>query len=280
MNRTADRARLRALETSLSAIVAEAMTGFDNNDQSTSYTGFDPQAQRDADYAVAESDEHDPALRDWCIGAPLKNQRGSADLAVRFLREHDPVFTSDDAVYLTENQEWNSHDRFMVDVPKSGRRKGGTHGLPPELRRTRSAKIVNEQLLRWDTPQKELLEADAFYHACNARIARNAAYCLYKYDGPHASVLALRLQGKSTKQIAELLGKTTRRIRHLLNGNAQRNEKGLHQFIHETLEFGVPSNFKGATLAVAAGVDEAVMAPPVGQQLALDLVVTVTEVAA
>lgn len=129
-------------------------------------------------------------------------------------------------------------------MPKDGRRKGGTHGLPPELRRTRSAKVVNEQLLRWDTPRKELLDAEAFYHACNARIARNAAYCLYKYDGPHTGVLALRLQGKSTKQIADFLGKTTRRIRQIINGNAQRNEKGLHQIIDELMQAGVPSDFR------------------------------------
>ena len=129
-------------------------------------------------------------------------------------------------------------------MPKDGRRKGGTHGLPPELRRTRSAKVVNEQLLRWDTPRKELLDAAAFYHACNARIARNAAYCLYKYDGPHTGVLALRLQGKSTKQIADFLGKTTRRIRQIINGNAQRNEKGLHQIIDELMQAGVPSDFR------------------------------------
>ncbi|MDA8153607.1 MAG: helix-turn-helix domain containing protein [Acidithiobacillus sp.] len=277
MTRTEDRARLRVLEASLSAIVAETMTGFDHNDQS-SYTGFDPQAQRDADYAAAESaDEHDPALREWCIGAPLKNQRGSADLAVLFLREHDPLFTSDDAVYLTENQEWNSRDRILVDVPSDGRRRGGTHGLPPELRRTRSAKVINTQLLRWDATRQEREEAEGFYHTVNAKIARGAAYVRYMYMGKHGDVLALLLKGKSTLEIAQTLGKTTRRVRQIVNGHAQRGLPGLRQFIDELLSNGVPADFQ-RTDPVAV-VHSSPKAETAGQQLALDLVIE-TEVAA
>ena len=219
---------------------------------------LDTQDQREADLAAEEDESADPAFRDWCRPAKLMREFGSADLGAGFLRKNDPLCNDPlcdsvidaaihAAIYLTENQEFNSHDRLMVDVPKNGRRKGGTHGLPPELRRTRSAKVVNEQLLRWDTPKKELLEAEAFYHACKARIARNAAYCLYKYDGPHTGVLALRLQGKSTKQIADFLGKTTRRIRQIINGNAQRNEKGLHQIIDELMQAGVPTDFQSDT---------------------------------
>ncbi|MHB1881277.1 MAG: hypothetical protein ACYCPA_03565 [Acidithiobacillus sp.] len=180
---------------------------------------------------------------------------GSADLGAGFLRKNDPLCNDPlcdsvidaaihAAIYLTENQEFNSHDRLMVDVPKNGRRKGGTHGLPPELRRTRSAKIVNEQLLRWNAPEEECLEAERFYHAVNAKIARRAAYVLSRYAGPHADVLTLRLQGKSTKEIADSLSKTTRRIRQIINGNAQRNEKGLHQIIDELMQAGVPTDFQ------------------------------------
>ncbi len=291
MNRAQDIMRLDGLKAALGAAVSESMTGFDHKDQSIyqTYQGFDPQAQREADLLeFGDNDRNDPDLQHWYKSARLQRKFADPNLGVEHLKENDVFAGLDEdslienaihaAIYRTESQERNRHDRIRVDVPKGGRRKGGTRGLPPELRRSRSAKVVNEQLLRWDTPKKELLEAEAFYHACNARIARNAAYVLYKYSGPHSDVLALRLQGKSTKQIADFLGKTTRRIRHLLNGNAQRNEKGLHQFIRETLEFGVPANFKGAAPQIAAEVPEPVMAP-VGQ-LDLDLLVVETEVAA
>jgi hypothetical protein len=288
MNRAQDSLRIKGLKVALSQAVSESLSGFDGKDQSVyqSYLALDPQGQREADLLeFGEEDHLDPAFRDWCQPAKLRSEFGNPFLGVKHLQEiHDSE--SDDsiekqihkAIYLSESQEFNKHDRLMVDVPRSGRRKGGTHSLPPELRRTRSAKVVNEQLLRWNAPDEECFEAEQFYHAANARIARNSAYVLYKYEGPYVDVLTLRLQGKSTKQIADFLGKTSRRIRHLLNGNAQRNEKGLHQFIRETLEFGVPENFKGAAPQIAAGVPEPVMAP-VGQ-LDLDLLVVETEVAA
>ncbi|MBU2807592.1 helix-turn-helix domain-containing protein [Acidithiobacillus ferrooxidans F221] len=251
LNRALHSTVLSALEGAHS----ESLLGYTAEEISAYQSMMDPQEQRDADFLkFGDDDITDPAIADWCRPARLESESADADLGANYLNAiHD--FESDDAIdkalhdaiYRTEKQEFNHHDRLLVDVPRSGRKKGGTHGLPPELRRTRSAKIVNEQLLRWDTPKKELLEAEAFYHACNARIARNAAYCLYKYDGPHTGVLALRLQGKSTKQIADFLGKTTRRIRQIINGNVQRNEKGLHQIIDELMQAGVPTDFQSDT---------------------------------
>ncbi|MHB0872420.1 MAG: hypothetical protein ACYC2J_11215 [Acidithiobacillus ferrooxidans] len=205
--------------------------------------------------SLEDEECNDPDFRDWCRPARLKLDFADPDMGVKHLREHDlqgQAESADDeiesaiyaAIYRTESQERNRHDRLMVDVPKNGRRKGGTHGLPRELRRTRSAKVVNEQLLRWNAPVEECREAEQFYHAANARIARNSAFVLYKYTGPHADVLNLRLQGKSTKEIADALGKTTRRIRQIINGNAQRNEKGLHQIIDELMQAGVPADFQ------------------------------------
>ena len=250
LNRTLHSTVLGALEVAHS----ESLLGYTGEEISAYQSMVDPQELRDADFLkFGDDDITDPAYAEWCRPARLKSESANADMGANFLNSiHD--FESDDAIekalhdaiYRTEKQEFNNHDRIMVDVPKDGRRKGGTHGLPPELSRTRSAKIVNEQLLRWDTPKKELLEAEAFYHATNAKIARSAAYVLSRYAGPHADVLTLRLQGKSTKEIADSLGKTTRRIRQIINGNVQRNEKGLHQIIEELLQAGVPTDFRRA----------------------------------
>ena len=280
MTRTQDRARLKSIEDALVAVVAETMVGFDHLSDHSIYNGFDAQAQREADYAAAdEADEHDPALRDWCIGATLKNRHGSADLAARFLRDHDPLHDAADAIYLTESQEWNRCDRILVDVPKSGRRKGGTHGLPPELRRTRSAKVVNTQLLRWDATRQECEEADGFYHTVNAKIRRASDFVTSAYSGTHVDVLQLLLKGKSTLEIAQALGKTTRRVRQIVNGHAQRNAPGLRQFIDELLAGGIPADFEtAAPLAVVHSSPKA-KTETVGQQLDLDLVIE-TEVAA
>ena len=287
MTRTEDRARLRALEASLSAIVAETLTGFDHRD--CSIYDFDTQAQREADFEAAGDDAIDPALREWCQPARLKREFARADLGAKYLKENDDLADADDdslienaihrAIYRTERQEWNRHDKLMVDVPRDGRRKGGTHGLPPELRRTRSAKIVNTQLVRWDATEQECEEATGFYHTVNAKIARASDYVTSVYSGAHTDVLALLLKGKSTLEIAQALGKTTRRVRQVVNGHAQRGLPGIRQFIDELLAGGIPSDFE-RTDPVAAVVASSVTKSkaPVGQQLDLDLVVT--EVAA
>ena len=238
---------------------------------------LDTQDQREADLAAEEDESADPAFRDWCRPAKLMREFGSADLGAGFLRKNDPLCDSGidaaihAAIYRTGKQEANRHDRMMVDVPKNGRRRGGTHALPPELRRTRSAKIVNEQLLRWNAPIEECREAEAFRITVNARIARNAAYCLYQYSGPHADVLALRLQGKTTLEIATILGKTTRRIRQIINGNAQRNEKGLHQIIDELLQAGVPTDFQSHAPVPVHALKKSLQKKAVLGQLAWDL---------
>ena len=210
------------------------------------FAGMDIQAQREADCRDTFEDEcSDPDFADWCIPAILDREFADPDLGVRFLREHDHFACDDDQIYLTERQELNKHDRVLVDVPKGGRRKGGTHGIAPENRRNRNTKIVNEQLLRWNASGSECAEAGGFYHTANAKIARRAAYVLSVYKGKHLDVLKLMLDGKSTLEIAETLGKSTRRVRQIVNGHAQRSAPGLRQFISETMVFGVPESFVG-----------------------------------
>ena len=208
---------------------------------------IDIQAQREADYHDYVEDEcADPAYADWCIQAQLKSEFADPNLGVRFLREHDPLASaSGDQIYLSERQECNKHDRVLVDVPKCGRRKGGTHGLAPEKRRKRSAKVLNQQLLRWDASASECQEAEGFYHTANAKISRAGGYVLSVYKGKHFDVLTLMLQGKSTSEIADATGKSTRRVRQIVNGHAQRSAPGLRQFISETMVFGVPESFVG-----------------------------------
>ena len=208
---------------------------------------MDPQEQRERDYSDTIEDEcADPAFQDWCIPATLNREFADPDLGVRFLREHDPIaVNSDDQIYLTQNQECNKHDRILVDVPKCGRRKGGTHGRAPEQRRKRSAKVVNPQLLRWDASSAECAEADLFYNSANAKISRASDYVLSVYQGKHLDVLKLMLAGKSTSEIAAATDKSTRRVRQIVNGHAQRSAPGLRQFIAETLENGVPAHFVG-----------------------------------
>ncbi len=222
------------------------------------FADMDIQAQREADYRESFQDDcEDPAYADWCAPAILDREFADPNMGVNFLLSHDPIaVNSDDQIYLTQNQEFNKHDRIMVDVPKGGRRKGGTHGLPPESRRKRSAKVINQQLLRWDATSIECMEAEGFYHTSNAKIARSAGYVLSIYKGKHADVLTLMLSGKSTLEIADATGKSTRRIRQIVNGHAQRNAPGLRQFISETLVFGVPAGFSG-TPPVAVATDAA-----------------------
>jgi DNA-binding CsgD family transcriptional regulator len=257
--RAKDILRLKGLTAALSESVSDSYIGFDCRASSDRPARMiDPQEQREAALLEHGSDDlKDPAFRDWCRPARLKLDFADPDMGVKYLREHDlqgQAESADDeiesaihaAIYRTETQERNRHDRLMVDVPKNGRRKGGTHGLPPERRRTRSAKVINSQLLRWDTPEpeEECLEAERFYRSVNAKIARSAAYVLSIYTGTHADVLNISLQGKSTKEIADALGKTTRRIRQIVHGNAQRNAKGLHQIIDEVMQVGVPADFQ------------------------------------
>ena len=225
------------------------------------------QEQRETDYDELIEDEcSDPDFADWCVPAQLTREFADPNMGVRFLREHDPLASaSDDQVYLTEKQEFNKHDHLMVDVPRSGRRKGGTHGLPPEKRRRRSAKIVNPQLLRWDASSAECIEAEGFYHTTNAKISRRVAYVLSQYTGKHGDVLKLMLDGKSTLEIAETLGKSTRRVRQIVNGHAQRSAPGLRQFISETMVFGVPESFVGTAPAIATSAP-ASKAKPVHQK--------------
>ena len=221
---------------------------------------MDPQEQREHDcHDVFQDDCEDPAYADWCVPATLNREFADPGLGVRFLREHDPLASaSGDQIYLSERQECNKHDRVLVDVPKCGRRKGGTHGLAPEQRRKRSAKVVNPQLLRWDATSIECIEAEGFYHTANAKVSRAAGYVLSVYKGKHLDVLELMLQGKSTLEIAETLGKSTRRVRQVVNGHAQRNAPGLRQFISETLTFGVPAGFSGTSpVAVATSSPKA-----------------------
>ena len=227
---------------------------------------MDIQAQREADYRDNAEDEcADPALADWCTPARLMREFADPDLGVRFLREHDYLACDDDQLYLTEKQEANRHDRVMVDVPRTGRRKGGTHGLAPENRRRRSAKVVNSQLLRWDASSSECIEAEGFYHTATAKISRRVAYVLSQYTGKHGDVLKLMLDGKSTLEIAETLGKSTRRVRQIVNGHAQRSAPGLRQFISETMVFGVPESFVGTAPAIATSAP-ASKAKPVHQK--------------
>ena len=220
---------------------------------------IDIQTQRENDHRDTFEDEcDDPAFSDWCTPARLMRAFADPNVGVQFLRKHDPRATdSGDQIYLTSRQEANRHDRILVDVPKKGRRKGGTHGLPPEQRRKRSATVVNPQLLRWDATTQDCEEGEGFYHTTNARISRSVAYVASVYSGKYGDVLELFLQGKSTLEIAETLGKSTRRVRQIVNGHAQRSAPGLRQFIDETLVFGVPSGFSGTAPAVATSAPAA-----------------------
>ena len=157
---------------------------------------------------------------------------------------------------IPDPESWDGgHDRIMVDVPKGGRRRGGTHGLPPEMRRNRSAKIVNGQLLRWNASERECLETSEFNAAVAARINRKRDYALLQYKGKYRDVLSLLLMGLPTKRIAEHLGKTPRRIRQVVNGNKKRGTIGLRQFIADLCE---PPPDVGRTRPAGAGVEHGI----------------------
>ncbi|MHB1495712.1 MAG: hypothetical protein ACYCUY_09755 [Acidithiobacillus sp.] len=254
MNRAQDILRIESIKAALSQAVGEGLAGFHGNDQSAyqSYLAFDPQGQRERDLLEYGDDDPaaDPTFRDWCLPARLKLDFADPDMGVKHLLEHDPLLPAESdsdiesvihaAIYRTGSQEQNRHDRIMVDVPASGHRKGGTHALPPELRRTRSAKVVNEQLIRWNCSEEECSESEAFNATVAARVDRKRDYAVEQYQGKYREVLSLFLIGLQTKEIAIRVGKTPRRVRQIINGNAGRNAPGLRQFITDLCEPSPP----------------------------------------
>jgi len=274
--RASDIARLTGLTSALSEAVSDSYIGLDCRTSSDLHSHLmDPQEQREADLlAYGDDDISDPAYKDWCQPARLMTKFADPDLGVNHLkalgddRTFEDVQVDDDeniakalhaAIYLTEKQLENKHDRILMDVPKDGHRKGGTHAIAPEKRRARNAKIVNESLTCkalvqipgeedvHEADRLERAEAEAFYHSTNAQIARNSAYVLSKYSGKYKRVLELLLQGKENSEIAELVEKSDRRIRQIVNGNASRGRKekpGLYQIIDEIMASGVPSGFQ------------------------------------
>lgn len=245
--READLARIDGLKSAFSESVADSMSGYDCNDR---LQAFDSHDQRECDLlSFCDDDLADPAYRDWCEPARLIQEFADPDLGVRFLREHDPEYDPQQEIYLTEKQENNRFDRIMVEVPKGGRRTGGMHGLPPKNRRRRSAKIVNEQLLRWDSTEQENEEAEALRRAVNAKLARQNAYILLVYTGKYRQILELFLAGKTHSEIVAITGKSERRIRQVINGDAQKGRKakpGLREFCLEMQKCGVPASFRSA----------------------------------
>lgn len=248
------RRRFQQVEASWARVSAAGFQGIDCRESSNhlsfyqDYQSFDAGEQREADLqATGDDDASGTAYKDWCTGARLRHAAADPDAGVKYLREIRDSESDDSiekqihsAIYRTEKQEFNSHDRILTDVPKCGRRKGGTHGLPPELRRTRSAKIVNEQLLRWNCSEEECRETEEFNAGVGERINRKREYALSQYQGKYRDVLSLFLIGLPTKEIAARVGKTPRRIRQLVNGNVGRNAPGLRQFIAELCEQSPP----------------------------------------
>lgn len=275
--READIARLEGLQATLQEYVNNGMTGgYDCRTSSDLHAHLmDPQDQREADLlAFGDDDLSDPAYKDWCQPARLMTKFADPDLGVNHLKAIGDNHTFEDvqidddeniakaihkAIYLTEKQLENKHDRIMMDVPKDGRRKGGTHAIAPEKRRARNVKIVNESLTCkaliqipgeedvHELDRLERAEAEDFQTAAKARDARKAAYVRSIYTGKYSKVLALLLQGKTNPEIAKLVGKTERRIRQIVNGNASKGRKakpGLYQIIDELMASGVPSGFQ------------------------------------
>jgi hypothetical protein len=266
--RASDITRLAGLTSALSEAVSDSYVGLDCRTASDIHAHLmDPQAQREADLlAFGDDDITDPAYKDWCTPAKLKHEFGTPFLGVKYLQEIRDSESDDaiekaihSAIYLTEKQEQNRHDRIMVDVPKDGHRKGGTHGLPPEKRRKRSGKIVNESLTckalvqipgEEDVHEADRLdraEAEAFYHSISAKLARQNDYILSIYNGKYRNILELFLQGKTHSEIVTITGKSERRIRQVINGDVQKGRKakpGLRQFCLEIQAKGVPVSFQ------------------------------------
>lgn len=243
------------------------------------YQAFmDPQEQREADLLAFSDDDDtlDSAYADWCQPAKLNQEFANPDLGANYLKAlgdnttFEDVQIDDDeniakaihaAIYLTEKQLENKHDRLMMDVPKDGHRKGGTHGIAPENRRVRYAKIVNESLTCRDFVQipgepdvhefdrLERAEAEACRVGKNAKLKRDLAYCLTIYKGKYKHVLQLMAELKTVPEIAKILGKSNRRIQQIVHGNASKGRKpkpGLRQICQEIVENGVPVEFQSA----------------------------------
>lgn len=220
------------------------------------------------DQADEDPDAIDPAYADWCIPAQLKNKVGTPFLGIKYLQETHDSESEDSiakaihkAIYLTEKQEANSHDRPMMDVPKDGRRKGGTHGLALDKRRVRYAKIVNESLVctalvqipgEDDVHESDRIDREEVEQNCigtNAKLRRQFDYCLSIYTGKYPDILALLAQLKTNSEIAKIVGKTDRRIRQIVNGHAPKDrvaQPGLRQICREIVANGVPSDFQSA----------------------------------
>jgi hypothetical protein len=274
--RASDIARLAGLTSALSEAVSDSYMGLDCRTSSDIHAHLmDPQEQREADLlAFGDDDITDPAYKDWCQPARLMTMFADPDMGANHLTSVGDHHTFEDmqidddeniakaihaAIYLTEKQLENRHDRIMVDVPKDGRRKGGTHALPPEKRRKRNAKIVNESLTCkalvqipgeddvHEADRLERAESTAFYHSTNAKLARQNAYISSIYNGKYRQILELFLQGKAHHEIVTITGKSERRIRQIINGDAQKGRKsqpGLRQYCLEIQAKGVPSSFQ------------------------------------
>lgn len=265
LSRTQDITRIESVEAAISAAVADSMTGLDcitASDRPNLW--MDPQEQREADLLQYGEDEiADPAYWDWCIPAKLRSEFGDPDLGARYLKENDDYKEIGEeihaAIYLTDAQLENRHDRILMDVTKDGRRKGGTHGLPLEKRRVRYAKIVNESLSckalvqipgEEDVHEKDRREredAETWRIGGNARMAREFAYCLTVYRGKYRAVLELMAELKTVPEIAGIVGKSKRRVQQIVHGHAPKGRKpkpGLIQFIHEVMAGGVPVDFQ------------------------------------
>lgn len=218
------------------------------------------------DQTEEDADSNDPDLQDWYQPAKLIRKFADPDIGVKHLQiigdsESDDAIAKaiHSAIYLNEKQLENKHDRILMDVPADGHRKGGTHGIAPENRRARNAKIVNESLTckalvqipgEEDVHELDRLEreeAAAFYHSTNARVTRNSAYVLSQYKGKYSKVLELLLQGMSNPQIAKIVGKSDRRIQQVVHGNFSKGRKaqpGLEHFINKLMRRGVPTDFQ------------------------------------
>lgn len=268
--RASDIARLAGLTSALSEAVSDSYIGLDCRTSSDHHSHLmDPQDQREADLlAYGDDDISDPAYKDWCQPARLRQEFADPDIGVKHLQKIGD-FDSDDAIekaihsaiYLTEKQLENRHDRLMMDVPKDGHRKGGTHSAAPENRRIRYAKIVNDSLTCkaliqipgeedvHEADRLERAEAEAWRIGGNAKLRRELAYCLTIYTGKYRQVLALMAELKTCPQIAKIVGKTDRRIQQIVHGNASKGRKaqpGLEQICREIIAQGVPTDFQSA----------------------------------
>jgi len=218
------------------------------------------------DQTEEDADSNDPDLQDWYQPAKLLREFADSNLGAKHLNliadseSEDAIAKAiHSAIYLNEKQLENKHDRIMMDVPRDGHRKGGTHAIAPEKRRVRYAKIVNESLTCralvqipgeedvHESDRLERSEAETWRIAGNAKLRRELAYCLSVYQGKYLHILALMAELKTVPEIAKLVGKSDRRIRQIVHGNASKGRKakpGLRQICREIVANGVPSSFQ------------------------------------